>query len=643
MNYRKITRFAFVLVAGIACLGKVSAAEPMVERTYPDSDVLRSFLNSAEYAGIEIEGNGDKAVQAVLEMLGVEWPDGSSIRAQDYRSSCLALNTSANLAKLDALLREFEVNRSSIEVEVCFVEAGRAALDAVGYFDTNRVDAAVLKERLMSRGDARLLESPRVVTRSGCEAVVKNVREYIYPQDYDVSPYQNVASGTNAPAHVLAAVEPQNFTMREVGSIVDVTPSLDGSGEMVSLELKLSLVDEPEWKDYGAKAKWEGAATYDLAMEQPFFPVRLQVNTHANVRIGGTLVFGGVTDSRKKNEDKFVLVFVTPRRADLAADRHVPASQGVGEPGSRRRQFKSEGMEAWTFYILPLVPGCCLRTVSDSKGETKTFEETVAEETASWKEWLSSVSGVEWPEGSAVHYLKPISLLWIKNTPENLTKIAKAMTAFVCDPLSMVELDVRCISADGKALSEVGYLGTNRVSAAVLQERLMARGDAKLIEVPRISVCPNWEASLKGVLECLYPCDFDVGHAASEQAIGTNTVIYGSDSGGVVVEPQRFTMREAGAIVKATAELTEGGSKVELELYAQFGGEPEWKDFGAKAKWKGAAAYDLTMEQPFFPVMACESHVVLKPGETCVFAGGADKRKGEEGRFVLVFVTPRLL
>ena len=49
------------------------------------------------------------------------------------------------------------------------------------------------------------------------------------------------------------------------------------------------------------------------------------------------------------------------------------------------------------------------------------------------------------------------------------------------------------------------------------------------------------------------------------------------------------------------------------------------------------------MEQPFFPVMAGESHVVLKPGETCVFGGGADRRKGEEGRSVLVFVTPRLL
>ena len=166
----------------------------------------------------------------------------------------------------------------------------------------------------MARDDARLLEAPRVVTRSGVEAVVKHVKEWIYPQDFDVTLCHNAASGTNAPVRVLAAVEPQNFTMRETGAIVDVTPSLDGSGELIELHVKLCLLDEPEWKDLGAKAKWKGSATYDLAMEQPIFPV-LASNSLGCVtlRPGETCVFGGGAYRRKGEEGRFILVFLTPR------------------------------------------------------------------------------------------------------------------------------------------------------------------------------------------------------------------------------------------------------------------------------------------------------------------------------------------
>lgn len=312
MSRRATTCWSLLLATGMACLGHASAAEPMSERTYRASDVFNAFLNSAEYAGIE--GDCGKSLKSVLDMLGVEWPEGSSISGIDGMCRCRVVNTSANLAKIDALIDEFSVEKATIEVEVCFVEACRAALDAVGYFDTNRVDAAFLKERLMARGDARLLEAPRVVTRSGCQAVVKHVKEWIYPQDFDVTLCQNAAYGTNAPVRVLAAVEPQNFTMRETGAIVDVTPSLDSSGALIDLDVKLCLLDEPEWKDFGAKAKWKGAATYDLTMEQPLFPVMVSEPLNgAALRLGETCVFAGGADRRKGEEGRFILVFLTPR------------------------------------------------------------------------------------------------------------------------------------------------------------------------------------------------------------------------------------------------------------------------------------------------------------------------------------------
>ena len=239
------------------------------------------------------------------------------------RKICFPLVLVAGMACLGEVSAA-EPKAFNVEIDTSFVETGRAALEAVGYFDTNRVDAAVLQERLMARQDAKLLESLSVVTRSGEEAVGKQVVEYIYPTDYEVQlsrlpagcdtlPCNNAVPGTNSCQCVLAAVEPQSFTMREVGSIVQVTPTVTDGADLIDLEFRADLVGEPEWKDYGAKAKWKDAATYDLPMEQPLFPVRAYVNTKVCVRPGRTLVFGGGADNRKGDEDKFVLVFVTPR------------------------------------------------------------------------------------------------------------------------------------------------------------------------------------------------------------------------------------------------------------------------------------------------------------------------------------------
>ena len=632
------------LVAVVASLGEVSAAEPMELREYPITPEIACRMSLDE----------DADCKCALGLLGVDWPEGSSIVRVLTTGTLNVRNTPENLAKFEKILDEFALKPFNVEIDTRFVETGRAALEAVGYFDTNRVDAAVLQERLMARKDAKLLESVRVVTRSGEEAITKHVKEIIYPTDYDVQLSRNAAA-TNAAARLLATVEPQpfmlsncepqSFMMREVGTIVDVTPTLTDDGSLVDIELDAQLVGEPEWKDYGAKAKWRGAATYDLPMEQPFFPVRASVDTKVSVRPGRTLVFGGVTDSRRANEDKFVLVFVTVRLVDCEGDAYVPPSRCLSAPEVRRK-FESEGMESWTFYYQPSFIEA-LRACPDPDARPKTKEEKaaeVAEDERETKEWLTKAAGVEWPEGSSLHKLRSLNRLWIKNTPENLAKVAKLWTNIHNDGYCRnIEFDIRYMSADRKTLSEVGYFGRGRVNAAVLRDRLMAQDGAKLLESPRLVTRPGEETVLKGLTEYIYPTDYDVLLAEWNQTVGTNT-IYGNYSTGAAVEPQSFTMREVGTIVQITPTLTDDGNLIDIELYTYLVGEPEWKDYGAKAKWKGAATYDLAMEQPFFPVRAStDTKVSMRPGATYVFGGGADRRKGDEDKFVFIFVTPRLI
>ena len=223
-------------------------------------------------------------------------------------------------------------------------------------------DLSLILHMLSQRSDTDLLSAPKVVTKSGENAVIKVVTEYIYPQDYDVqlqssSSSSSSSSSGGSQSAILAVVEPQNFTMREVGVILDVTPTYsEANGGTIDLELKPQVVDEPTWKNYGMKIPFTGNSAsssltlgqltppfpnanppeelqnsiisdfwnavaqlyrnlggggsnnnityYDAPMEQPFFHVR-SIDSKVSITPGSTVVMGGlITEARKAMDDK---------------------------------------------------------------------------------------------------------------------------------------------------------------------------------------------------------------------------------------------------------------------------------------------------------------------------------------------------
>ena len=191
-------------------------------------------------------------------------------------------------------------------------------------------DISMILHMLSQRNDTDLLSAPKVVTKSGQQAVIKVVTEYIYPTDYDVTIQSSSSSGSSdwngggsrGSSKILPMVEPQNFTMREVGVILDVTPEVSAEGQMINLELKPQIISEPTWKDYGMripmdvvkdpKTETESILNptsdeeqwFNVPMEQPFFKLRA-IETHVSLYNGATLVMGGlITEERKSMEDK---------------------------------------------------------------------------------------------------------------------------------------------------------------------------------------------------------------------------------------------------------------------------------------------------------------------------------------------------
>ena len=159
----------------------------------------------------------------------------------------------------------------------------------------------------------------RATTRPGDEVVFKDVAEYIYPTDYDVQMSSYAPSGSNdwvrTGEHGFAVVEPQSFTMREVGSILDVTPVMTDDEQVIDLSLNMQIVAPPEWMDYGMQLPSANGGSYALPMKQPFFPVASS-DTKLTVAPGETVLASSGVFQEKTDETEFI--FVRTRKLDYA-------------------------------------------------------------------------------------------------------------------------------------------------------------------------------------------------------------------------------------------------------------------------------------------------------------------------------------
>ena len=488
----------------IIVMHKNASTDEMVTRSYP---VLSSFMDrmtsassdmkemkssgfgggSSRASEEETEGNQEKDWKEFFSLLGVQWPEGSSIMYIKTIGKLRVKNTYENLAELEQALTEMNADPKLIEIEARFVEVCQEDLNSLGFewilngdysighnarlgkvlglggstgtdgnggsdkkiitqylideggggstipggnpggnpsnpgssvtrgIDHNTVlsafggdadysngnrylstvgnhisgeskstndrfmkvnaflgsaDLSMILHMLSQRSDTDLLSAPKVLTRPGEEAVIKVVTEYIYPTDYDVqlnsSSSSSSGSSGSSQSAILAVVEPQSFTMREVGVILDVTPTLTDDGNLIDLKLNTQVVDEPTWKNYGMRIPFTGNASslqsfegigsildglstvieklgntatnainslqdtilnsttkaatsalenmtqsgsdnityYDAPMEQPFFHVR-SIDSNVSVYPGATIVMGGlITEARKAMDDK---------------------------------------------------------------------------------------------------------------------------------------------------------------------------------------------------------------------------------------------------------------------------------------------------------------------------------------------------
>jgi len=163
---------------------------------------------------------------------------------------------------------------------------------------------------LEQNGNADLLSAPKVTTRSGSEASIRVVTEYIYPTTFEVQGGQIQGAANNTAANTVqeTVVVPQDFQTREVGVILTVLPEVSPDGNMINLTMTPSVVTDPTWFQYGSTIHRADGSTEQLNMPQPFFHVRT-LNTQISIYDGATVVMGGlITEQLTKVNDKIPLL-----------------------------------------------------------------------------------------------------------------------------------------------------------------------------------------------------------------------------------------------------------------------------------------------------------------------------------------------
>lgn len=167
---------------------------------------------------------------------------------------------------------------------------------------------SVVLHALEQNGNADLLSAPKVTTRSGAEASIRVVTEYIYPTTFDSKGGEPITGASGiiigySPVVVL----PADFATREVGVILTVLPEVSPDGNMINLTMTPSVVTEPLWYQYGSTTTRNGE-TVVYNMPQPFFKVRT-LSTQISIYDGATVVMGGlITEDLRKVNDKIPLL-----------------------------------------------------------------------------------------------------------------------------------------------------------------------------------------------------------------------------------------------------------------------------------------------------------------------------------------------
>jgi general secretion pathway protein D len=171
----------------------------------------------------------------------------------------------------------------------------------VGEFDVNAIVRA-----LSQKQGTDLLSAPKVTVLSGNPATMTVAQEMRYPQSFGQTQSQvgtGSASGGGSAGVAITAGTPQDFTSRNIGVELKVTPTVEEDDYSISLDLNPRVTEFDGFVEYGGPSiAISGGTTVTVpsGFFQPIFSVR-DISTKVTIWDGATIVMGGLTREEVKH------------------------------------------------------------------------------------------------------------------------------------------------------------------------------------------------------------------------------------------------------------------------------------------------------------------------------------------------------
>jgi hypothetical protein len=274
---------------------------------------LYCFDQASLLSRISNVGENSDHAKTFCSQLGVNWPMGSSLALLDAIGAIRVTNTPENLALFEKVLEDLSdaPPPRMIEVDVQIHAFPAEAIEQLSRSGTISVEELMTLRR---KGKSSQVASSTILTKAGQEAVMKSVREVIYPSelltDFD-------QSGSNVTVQTATqTLVPGGFVTREQGMILQVVPEMsDADQSAINVTLKPSWVTLDCWESYPAD-RAAGWTHNKMPFKQPVFGLTC-FETQTLVKDGGTVLLG----STSTPDGKWVHVgFLTVKRKLISGE-----------------------------------------------------------------------------------------------------------------------------------------------------------------------------------------------------------------------------------------------------------------------------------------------------------------------------------
>lgn len=324
----------FLQLAGVSFDGAPGSAlafdgsQLIVTQTGRNLERIRNILaRYRDVRQVEIEAKFMEVQDGTLDELGVNWKVATKASLTDPRlqSAFVIGNRSLADAFKNATTSQqiqitgqdpIDVSAPALPGTVNLGATAGPLASLTGIFGEFNVQAIV--RALAQKSGTELLSAPKLTVLSGNQATITVAQELRYPQSYGQVQSQvgtgNASGGGSAGVSITAGT-PQEFTTRNIGVELKVTPTVEEDDHSISLDLNPKVTEFEGFVEYGGPsvAISQGTTvTVPPGFYQPIFAVR-ELTTKVTLWDGATLVMGGLTrEDTRKSSDKVPLIGNVP-------------------------------------------------------------------------------------------------------------------------------------------------------------------------------------------------------------------------------------------------------------------------------------------------------------------------------------------